>query len=522
MIRLSLLLALALVGCKKEVVETDCNDGFDDDLDGAVDCDDSDCSSLPVCNDTIDTDQETGHTDTDTGPTVTDLPLSGAGMYKFIGELTGDWAGFSVDAKGDLNGDGKADYVIGAYNADREGLLDAGATYVVYGPLTGDKRLASADAILQGKIDKAEMGRIVRFAGDLNNDGKDDLLVGAPRASIGSVAKGVVYVLYGALAGKQDIRDAGKTLRGSEENDYAGIGIDGVGDVNGDGFDDFLVGADRSDAAAENAGQVYLEYGPIDRDGNLEEAAVVITGAEKEDRLGTSVSKAGDVDGDGTTDFVLGASQSSYSAVSAGSAYLFYGPLTGSISATTADARFDGEFQYALAGQFVGDCGDFSGDGYDDFVVGAFQDTDNGSQSGAVYVIHGGSTRRSGDKELWAADLALKGTTAFDRLGHAITCPGDLDNDGNKDIVVGAFGSDSGLFERGVVYAVYGPVDGTHDVLTKTRNRYLGAESDDWAGHQLASAGDVNADGKADFLIGAPKSNSNGADSGTVYLVFGR
>ena len=278
------------------------------------------------------------------------------------GDTVGDFAGYSVSSAGDVNGDGFDDLIIGAPLGD-DGFVGAGEAYVLYGG-TG---LASIDLtnlavtqgfIIQGATAGDQTGRSVSSAGDVNGDGFDDLIVGAPNGDDGGNYAGEAYVIYGGTGlATIDLEglasDQGFIIQGDTANDYAGRSVSSAGDVNGDGFDDLIVGAPRGDDGGSSAGEAYVLYGGtglngaglanIDLTGLTNDQGFIIQGDAVNDRAGWSVSSAGDVNGDGFDDLIVGAPSGDDGGINAGEAYVIYGGATGTESTlTVTQAGTDG------------------------------------------------------------------------------------------------------------------------------------------------------------------------------------
>ena len=430
---------------------------------------------------------------------------------KFIGRRETDRAGEMVAGAGDVNGDGYDDVLVAAPSNDTGGDR-AGEVYLVFGRVTGKLDLSAADARFVGETEYLYTGRGLSGAGDVNGDGYDDLLIGAPSYCAGLGWPGAAYVVLGPVSGRVDLSTADARLMGEEGFDYAGYSVAGVGDVNGDGYDDVLVGAYGHDADGEDAGAAYLVHGPVSGQIDLATADAKLVGEEAGDLAGFSVSGAGDVNGDGYADLLVGAyghSDDGWGEPWArGAAYLVHGPLSGTVSLSAADATFVGLGIADWAGYSVSGAGDVNGDGYDDVLVGAPGVDDNGSQSGAVYLVHGPV---SGEVDLSTADAILVGAASSHWAGGAIAGAGDANGDGYDDILVGIYGLG--------VYLVAGPVSGTLD-LSEADLKLIEEATDDDPG-PVAGAGDVNGDGYDDVLVGADGESTGGYLAGAAYLVHG-
>ena len=306
----------------------------------------------------------------------------------FIIQGDGDQAGWSVSSAGDVNGDGFEDLIVGArFGVDVGVSSPVGAAYVIYGG-TGLATLDLSDLtadqgfIIQGDAADDNAGFSVSSAGDVNGDGFDDLIVGAPYGDDGGGAAGEAYVIYGGT-GLADIDltnltiTQGFIIQGDAEGDRAGWSVSSAGDVNGDGFDDLIVGAPLGDDGGDRAGEAYVIYGgtglaDVDLTDLTRAQGFIIQGDAAGDWAGRSVSSAGDVNGDGFDDLIVGAPFSDDGGGAAGEAYVIYGGATGTESTlTVTQAGTDG-----VADNFTGNAGHdtFTGIGADDVVRGGAGD----------------------------------------------------------------------------------------------------------------------------------------------------
>jgi hypothetical protein len=423
----------------------------------------------------------------------------------------------------------------------RAGLLPAGSVPAVIQLNTLD---GATGLRLDGAAPSDESGFSVSAAGDINHDGIDDLLIGAPYAG----GSGSVYVVFGRVGGFSDSVELG-TLDGNTgfrldgaAQDRSGWSMAGRGDVNGDGIDDLVIGAPYADANGSDSGGGYVVFGhagafpanlPLDLlDGD---DGYRIVGAAEYDSGGLSVAIAGDVNGDGIDDLVIGAPHPHPHGNTPGSTWVVFG-RSGSVAPTfdlgRVDGdngfRVDGEGSYDYSGSSVAAAGDVNGDGFADLAIGA---PGFGQSTGRGYVVfgHGGGFAPSLDLGALDGDngFRLDGDAAGDYTGQSLAAAGDVNGDGIGDVVVGAPEADGNGTRSGSSFVVFGRVDGFAPVVDldtldgDAGFRIDGAQAGDRSGHCVAGAGDFNGDGVDDLLVGAYAASPNGQFSGSSYVVFG-
>ena len=487
----------------------------------STDCDDSSASVNPgeseICNDGSDSDCD-GYD----SASVCEADLGGANAV-FYGVDAADRAGYSVDG-GDINGDGYSDVVIGARLTD-DAATDAGSTYVYFGPLSGSNGLSGADGKLNGESGGDYSGVTIAAGGDVNNDGYDDVLIGAKNEDQGDTDAGAAYLVLGPYSGTSGLASAADAkLYGTGSGDYAGNALAHVGDVDNDGYDDFMVGAESNDDAYLNGGSAYLLLGPVSSDDSLSSAAdTVFTGAGEQDFAGYWVAGGGDFDSDGHADILINAYRvdivvEGNTIHNVGATYVFHGPVTsGTISVSSADATITGATANDQAGQnAIASAGDTNNDGYDDIIIGAQYADDGGTSSGAAYLFFGPV---SGDLSTGSADATFAGESASDFAGRSVDGAGDIDGDSHGDVLIGAKKNDYGASDAGAAYLFLGPISGSVD-LADADGFYYGESSSDQAGISVAGAGDVSGDGADDFLVGAVV-GGGASEPGAAYLLLG-
>lgn len=461
------------------------------------------------------------------------LAANAGAAYVYMGSATGlstsparvlngpanSFFGYAVASAGDVNGDGRGDVIVGAYQYANS----AGAAYIYYGTSTGLN--ATPATVLTGSAGSA-LGISVS-AIDLNADAYSDIIVGAPNVNAGT---GRVTVHLGKGTGISQTSDY--ILNGTVANGRFGRSVAGAGDVNGDIFGDIIVGASEANKA-------YIYHG--NEAGMTTSAASTLTSPVFNTSYGASVSGAGDVDGDGYCEVIVGAygNNSTYvykgsvtgtqtspaktfsgygggsvagvgdingdgyadvmigassTGTYAGSAYLFQGSALGLPSAP--NQTFQGSVYYSYFGISVAAAGDVNGDGYSDAIVGA---SGTSSNTGSTYIYLGSPVM------ITSAATLLTGTGDF---GYSVAHAGDMNGDGYGDVVVGAYYNSS---RYGFVYLYLGSANG----LSTSSSAVAGTFADsDFYGFSLARAGDVNGDGFSDIIVGT-------LNAGKAYVVHG-
>ncbi len=328
-----------------------------------------------------------------------------------------------------------------------------------------------------------------------------------------------------------DIGDVGLRFYGEANSDFAGKSLDGVGDVNGDGIDDFVIGAYGNDEGGKTAGQVYLFFGRsagFPKETNVSSANASFVGFASNDRAGISVAGVGDVNGDDYDDFVIGADE--YVALGTtgrGRAFLILGKSSGwsmDMSLAGADASWYGEVNEDMFGRAVGGGGDINGDGYDDIIIGAYDNEEGGDIQGQTYLIFGRSSGWSTNQNIGtSANASFIGKQNKEQSGYSVDIVGDTNGDGYDDFVIGAryFADTPSSSRKGHAYLFLGrsgPWSMDSDI-TSSNATFVGQRS--LAGSHVCKAGDVNGDDLADFMVTEHMNSEYKSEMGQTYLIFG-
>ncbi|MEM9530548.1 MAG: integrin alpha [Pseudomonadota bacterium] len=482
--------------------------------------------------------------------------LDGANGFWLNAEAADDQAGFAVSGLGDVNGDGVDDLIIGAPYAGGY----AGRSYVVFGSAAGLPQPVELSALngsngfaINGESADDRSGHSVSTAGDLNGDGVVDLVIGAPYADAPGADAGRSYVVFGTadvFAQPLELSsldgENGFVINGEAAGDRLGSSVGAAGDLNRDGIDDLIIGADGSDAGGTDAGRSYVLFGTrggfpatLSLSSLTGTNGFALDGAIGGEGAGAAVGAAGDINGDGINDVVIGANLASPNGDASGRGYVVFGttsafpnPLVLSSLSGADGFAINGEAEFDFFGQSVSAAGDVSGDGLDDVVISARLADANGRSSGRAYVVFG--SRNAFASPLEASGLA--GTSGFivngeaegDSAGRSVSAAGDVNNDGFGDFVIGALFADPNGDNSGRGYVVFGSATPPANPLElaslngQTGFVLNGEAAGDRAGFSVSDAGDINGDGVDDLLIGANEAESAGDYAGRAYVVYGR
>ena len=471
--------------------------------------------------------------------------------------LNASYMGENISCIGDVNNDGFDDWAVGFPNAaDYETGATVGKVYIYFGS-NSIQNNQSQDLILTGEEGTYNFGGLISDAGDVNNDGYSDLLVTKNRQVAlyygGNPMDSTPDVLFAddnetgffgvSISGGGDINNDGFDdviigsknfvniffgginmdsqvdiiLKGEHERDMFGFSVSRAGDVNNDGFDDVIVGAQGYYLNGYDAGRVYVFFGGVEMDTIPD---LIMTGEHSGDSFGSTVSGAGDLNNDGFADMLVAAYRKRR-------VYIYYGGnekdtiadvlIVGSNGQSAGDINNDG-FDDLLVNKSlywggnpmdsipdhildnitnVTGSGDYNNDGFSDILAGNPYDTTNGDYSGSVSIFFGGN-----QLDL-SPDLEFFGSPANDYFGKSVSSAGDLNNDGYDDIIIGIYGSDL-LKQNAGAANIY---LGGNTIKNEPDFTFNGQKADDFFGYSVSCAGDVNNDGFSDILAGSLQAN---------------
>lgn len=394
--------------------------------------------------------------------------------------------GYSVATAGDVNGDGYSDIIAGAY-LYTNGQSFEGAAYVFHGTPSGIN--TSPAVILESNQASAGMGISVSSAGDVNGDGYSDVIVGAYAYDNGETDEGVAFVYHGSASGINATPAA--LLESNQATSLFGRSVASAGDVNGDGYSDVIVGALNYDNGEADEGAAFIFYGSAS--GINTTPAALLESNQASSWFSYSVASAGDVNGDGYSDVIVGANDFDNGQTNEGVAFIYHGSSTGINTSPTAMLESN---QISAEMGIVSSAGDVNGDGYADVIVGAYFYDNGETNEGAVFVYSGSA---SGINSIPIA--MMESNQANAGMGFDVSSAGDVNGDGYSDVVAGAYGYANGQSQEGAAFVFHGSAAGVSTVPNSIREDADQGQA--WFGYSVANAGDVNGDGYSDVIIGA-------------------
>ncbi|MDG1950892.1 MAG: MopE-related protein, partial [bacterium] len=374
--------------------------------------------------------------------------------------------------------------------------------------LSGTITASDADSRFLGTNDSEYAGETLISVGDIDGSGYADIIIGAPMNE-----EGAISIIFDPSTGDTNLTDADIIFFGQTSGDYAGKAIT-TGDIDDDGETDLVIGAPGAD-------EIYAFLGPIsgfDATLSPEDADIVYMSEESGDWGGVSLASGGDMDGDGDCELVMGAYQNTNSdeSTNAGAVYVFRGPEeAGTYDLGYGEQVFEGASESTRLGKSIDGSNDIDGDGRVDLLIGGYEDD---SFTGIAYLIYGDSGDGGTDYAEDFDTLTLPGEAAGDYGGWDVTYTGDFDGTRAVSFAISAYKEDTGGTDAGAVY-LFNTVSGTS--LGDADVKFTGEAADDYAGYSIDGGCDVNGDGYDDLLIGAIGNDDAGTDAGAAYLMYG-
>lgn len=408
--------------------------------------------------------------------------------------------GSCVSAAGDVNGDGFGDVIVAAPYFDN--AQGDGRVFVYHGSVAGLS--AAPNWTAASNLLHVGWGLSVSTAGDVNGDGYSDVIVGAPDYGNTEISEGRASVYHGSASGLSATPDW--TAYGNQMSAQFGYSVATAGDVNGDGYSDVIVGAPYFNNGQTGEGKIFVYYGsaaglPAAPDWTTESDQTIA-------QIGRSVATAGDVNGDGYSDVIVGSPFFDNGQTDEGRAFVYHGSASGLSAGPAWTAESDQT--NAWFGYSVSTAGDVNGDGYSDVIVGAYLYDHGHVNEGRAFIFHGSTAGLSATSH-WVADI----NQANAHLGFSVASAGDVNGDGYGDVIVGARDYNNGQTDEGRALVYYGSVAGTSAVPN------WDAEADQAFanfGNSVATAGDVNNDGYDDVIVGSLNYDNGHTDEGRAFV----
>ena len=446
----------------------------------------------------------------------------------FIGETPGDYAGFNIKNVGDVNGDDLDDFIMSAYG---NGTHYEGKVYLIFGKGAGwaiNTSLRNADASFVGAFPGDNLGYSNAGNVDVNGDGLKDIILGTCN---GNISHPLIVIFFGKTTGwgyNVSINDSDVSFLG-EGTGGGYLRLSGAGDVNSDGYDDFLASDMHYGKSGYEYGKVYLILGHKNWNDTIKLSEITSTflGETAGMLTGITLSTAGDVNKDGYDDFIIGALDYSYQISGtwyneAGKTYLILGKSgnwTTNMSLSKADGSYYGTEDWEESAYSLGGGGDLNGDGYDDFIIGAIG-TD---PRGTVYIIFGNKTPAK-NMSLSKAPATIVGDAYVAYIGTDIAIVGDVNGDGYDDLVISIINAMAYAdYCSGISYLFLGKKDGwkVGQDMKNPDATFNGEHPYNYLGSFATSGGgDFNGDGYDDILLGAYSNDDGGTEAGKAYLIF--
>ncbi len=411
--------------------------------------------------------------------------------------------GCSVASAGDVNGDGYSDVIVTAAFYDN-GQTDEGRVYVYYGSANGLSDSANWTAETNQNFAYLYSAAC---AGDVNGDGYSDVIVGSQNYDNGQTDEGRVFVYFGSAAGLS--LTPNWSAESNQSGAHFGVSVSSAGDVNGDGYSDVMIGAQTYNGGQSGEGKVFVYYGSSK--GPPQNPDWTAEGDQTDAQFGISVSNAGDVNGDGYSDVIIGAWLYDNGESDEGRAFVYSGSPSGlsNVATWTAESNQPGaEFGFSVSG-----AGDVNGDGFSDVIIGSFLYDNNQADEGRAFVYYGSQNGLSNTAG-WTAESDQINA----RFGVSVSSAGDIDGDGFSDVIIGSYRYDNGETDEGRVYVYRGSPSGLSGVADWT------AESNQPGalfGYWVSTAGDINGNSISDIIIGSINYDNGQTDEGKAFVYNG-
>jgi hypothetical protein len=451
--------------------------------------------------------------------------ISSTADWTAEGDQASSLFGWTLGSAGDVNGDGYSDIIIGA-ESHSNGHFNEGMAFVFLGSSSGlgaDGTPSNADWSVESDQSNAKLGQVAT-AGDIDGDNYSDVIIGVPLYDNGSSNEGIALVYFGSSSGlgaNGTPANADWTAEANQNNSYMGGGVGPAGDVDGDGYDDVIIGARVYTNSEFQEGAAFVFLGSstgLGSNGTPSNADWMAESNNAYSNFGGQVGTAGDVDGDGYDEVIIGAVAYDNGHTDEGIVMVWLGSTSGLGSDGTpsnADWSVEGNQASANMGVIqVGSAGDVDNDGYDDVIVGARGYTNGESGEGGAFLYLGSSSGLS-----TTADWSAEGNQASSAFGGATGIAGDIDGDGCSDVIIGARFYDNGETDEGRAY-IYRS-DSCPALVPLPSWTTEGDQANSHHGYFVATAGDINRDSFDDIIVSAPDYDNGETDEGRVFAYYG-
>ncbi|MCF2489865.1 FG-GAP-like repeat-containing protein [Dyadobacter sp. CY347] len=423
--------------------------------------------------------------------------------------VTGDnkvadaYFGSALSGAGDVNGDGFSDVVVGSWGYSNQDF-EEGAAYIFYGSQAGINLTGTK---IESDLFIARFGKSVASAGDINGDGFSDVIIGAPGFSNGENREGGAYIYLGSQTGISSL--ASYVLESNQSLSDYGSSVASAGDINGDGFSDVVVGAYKYDNAVEtDLGAAFIYMGSAS--GMPSTPAVILLGQQQSAQFGYAVSTAGDLNGDGYSDVIIGSPNYTNGQNGEGAVSVYMASFGGLGISKTAKVLIEGGQSGGAFGRSVACAGDVNGDGFSDVIVGEpLRDNGANLKEGRAIVYFGSFSENLNLKSI------ISSSQAGAELGNSVASAGDVNGDGFSDVIVGAPLYDKNVTDDGIALVFHGS---SASLEVNASMVILNAGAD--MGFSVSKAGDVNGDGFDDVIVGAPLYGNSANDEGAAFVYY--